>query len=382
MSDPTPLRLWLEPGYDHGRFGVWLLDLPGAFGWAETREQAISQAPSAAGWYRDWTARHGEPLAFDIGPTEIVEEVPVTVADGKERFASFEADNEPVAADELDTAIRRLGYARMDLLEVFDRIDAFRVRGGSLEGDDRRSADDVAEHVARTEIWLASRLDPAARFPMAELDGDLRTVLAATRAWTLEQIRAQHDRDAALRRDDSRGEGWTGRKVMRRLLYHSIDHVRELDSRLARAERRTDRLDYRLDRLVDVTPLARLLRSVGWDRRTLDPDRLEHALTGTSRMVGAWDGDELVGFARDLGDGAFTGHISMVVIDPRWQRLGLGTQLVRELVEALPHVRFSLGAAGGLLGYYERLGFERDPSAMVRRPSGWRPEPIGRRGDR
>ncbi len=41
MTDPTPLRLWLEPGYD-GHFGVWLLDLPGGFSGAATREQAVS----------------------------------------------------------------------------------------------------------------------------------------------------------------------------------------------------------------------------------------------------------------------------------------------------------------------------------------------------
>ncbi len=164
--------------------------------------------------------------------------------------------------------------------------------------------------------------------------------------------------------------------MVRRLLYHSIDHLRELDGRLARLEGRVERLDYRLDRLADVGPLARLLRSVGWDRRTLDPDRLQRAIDGTGRMAGAWDGDELVGFARDLGDGVFTGHISMVVIDPRWQGQGIGTRLIRELIEPLPDVRFSLGVAGGLHGYYERLGFERDASAMVRRPSGWRSEPV------
>ena len=376
MTEPTPLRLWLEPGYEQGRFGVWLLDLPGAFGWAPTREQAISQAPSAAGWYRDWAARHGDAVDVVIGPTEIVEEAPVTPAGAAERFARFDADGEAVTAAHLESAVRRLGHAREDLLAVLDGFD----RASTGDGDERNPVA-VADHVARSEIWLASRLDPSARFPPQALDGDLRAVLASTREWTVEQVRNQLARDPAAARVDSRGEAWTLRKVVRRLLYHSIDHLRELDRRLAIVERRAERLEYRHDRLGDVAPLARLLRSVGWDRRTLDPAALQRAIAASPRMVGAWDGEELVGFARDLGDGTFTGHISMVVIDPRWQGLGIGTRVIRELVEPLPDVRFSLGAAGGLLSYYERLGFQPDASAMVRRPSGWRPEPQRRADD-
>jgi ribosomal protein S18 acetylase RimI-like enzyme len=269
----------------------------------------------------------------------------------------------------------------MDLLDVLERWEAVRRAGEVTSSADDGLPRDIFEHVGRTEIWLASRLDSHARFPVADLEPDLRSLLGATRDWALEQVRAQYGCDPALSRSDGRGERWTVRKVLRRLLYHSIDHLRELDRSLAHAERRADRLAYRHDRLTDMAPLVRVLRSVGWDRRTVDPGQLERAIAGTTRMVGAWDGDELVGFARDLGDGVFTGHISMVVIDPRWQGQGIGTRLVRELIEPLPDVRFSLGAAGGLLGYYERLGFEADPSAMVRRPSGWRPQSVRPEGE-
>ena len=379
MSGPPPLRLWLEPGYDRGRFGVWLLDLPGAFGWAASRERAVSQAPSVAGWYRDWTARHGEQLDLVVGPTEIVEEVAASVENDSERNASFMADADPVTAAELETVIRRLGHARADLLAVVDRLEAFEARGGRLlPGDDRalvetpgltptRAGAEVLRHVAGSEAWLASRLDPAARFEGLDRGGDIRLALEASRAWAVDTVRAQHRRDPALARVDGKGESWTMRKVLRRLLYHSIDHLRELDGRLARAERRADRLEVREERLVDVGPLARLLRSVGWDRRLIEPGQLERAIAASHRMVGAWDGDELVAFARDVGDGEFTGHVSMVVVDPRWQGQGIAPRLVHALTDDRPRVRFTLGAAGGLRDYYARMGFEPDDSAMVRR---------------
>ncbi len=93
MSTVAPLRLGLEPGYDGGRVGAWLLDLPGAFGWARNAEAAVSQAPSVAGWWRDWLARHGEAWPPPgIASADVVEEVPVSVVDGYERNATFAAD--------------------------------------------------------------------------------------------------------------------------------------------------------------------------------------------------------------------------------------------------------------------------------------------------
>jgi predicted N-acetyltransferase YhbS len=378
MSATPPLRVWLEPEYDGGRFGAWCLELPGAFGWAPTRDLAISQVPSAAGWFRDWLERHGEEPGIRIGNVEIVEEVTATIVDGYERNATFGPDRAAVRPEELEAAVRRLDYARIDLLELTERIPSLEASGGRLDPETRgaatpaatdatRSGPDVLRHLAGTETWFVSRLDPAARFTDADPAGELTTYLAATRSWMLDGLRRLHRIDPGLARVDGKGENWTLRKVLRRAVYHSIDHLRELDRRLALAERRSDRLALRRERIDDVAPLARLLRSVGWDRRVEDADRLERAIGATRLMVGAWNGNELVGFARELGDGEFTAHISMVIVDPRWQGLGIAARLMGALMDGRPDVRFTLGAAGGLEGYYEKFGFESDSRAMVRR---------------
>ena len=137
--------------------------------------------------------------------------------------------------------------------------------------------------------------------------------------------------------------------------------------RLGRAEGRVDRLAIRKERLDDVAPLIRLLRSVGWDRRTQDPDRLRRAIAATQAMVGAWDGEELVGFPRELGDGEMNAYLSMVVVDPRWQGFGIADRLIHALVDGRPWIRFTLAAADGVDAYYRRFGFEPDTHAMVRR---------------
>jgi predicted GNAT family acetyltransferase len=355
-----PLRVWLESGYDGGRFGAWLLDVPGAFGAAVSRDLAISQSSAALGWFRDWLQRHGEMLDVAFGWPEVVEERPSEVVAGYERHAIFEDDARDVTADDIDATVRRLGFARADVLDLRPSLSRLDSRDGE------RGADDVLRHVAAVDMWLGSRLDAAARYdgPPWQADGSMH--LAQTRAWADANLRALFARRVEARAD-TKGERWTLRKVVRRYVYHAIDHLRELDLRVARAERRSERLVYRTDRLTDPLPLMRLFRSVGWDRRTEDSSRVADMLAGTRRTVSAWDGDELIGFAREHGDGVFSSLISSVCTDPRWQGLGIARRLVASLVEDRPGVRFALHAAPGMTEWYSRLGFRPDVSAMFRR---------------
>jgi GNAT superfamily N-acetyltransferase len=356
-----PLRVWVESRYDGGRFGAWLLDVPGAFGAAASRDLAVSQSSVALGWFRDWLARHGEALHVAFGWPEVVEECAAEQLDGYERNATFEDDARPVTEAELEAAISRLRFAREDVLALRPGLSQAQVDGAG-----ERSPDEVYQHLASVEIWLGSRLDPRARYDGPAWQGDGSEHLAATRHWADDNLLALH-RDNAKPRTDSKGETWTLRKVVRRYVYHAVDHLRELDRRLARAERRDERLVYRADRLEEPEPLIRLFRAVGWDRRTQDPDRVAAMLAGTRRMASAWDGDELVGFAREHGDGVFSSLISSVCTDPRWQGMGIAARLVTSLVEGRPGVRFALHAAPGMADFYARLGFEPDTTAMFRR---------------
>jgi GNAT superfamily N-acetyltransferase len=356
-----PLRIALEPNYDGGRFGAWLVDLPGAFGWATSRGLAVSQSGSVAGWWRDWLARHGDPWPLGwLGGPEVVEEVASDDSGGYLRLATFESDRDALARDALEAALRRLGWAREDLLGLVERLTVVDAAAGE------RTADEVLRHVAGVEAWLGSRLDPAARYPGSLDDPDRTAVLAATREWSVENLR-RLVADPSARRTDSKGEERTTAKVVRRYVYHSVDHPRELERRVARAEGRADRLRWSTERLQDPAPLVRLLRSVGWDRRTRDPERLAIAIRHSQGMVSAWDGEELVGFARELGDRVFNALISMVVVDPRWQGLGVGERLMETLMADRPNVRFELDFADGVDAWYERrFGFEHNRNAMVR----------------
>src|SRR4051812_21165249 len=186
-----PLRVWLETGYDGGNFGAWMLDVPGAFGWARSRELAVSQSSAAWGWFRDWVGRHGEELDASFGFPEIAEEIPATRDEGYERNATFADDARPMDADELETSLRRMTYAREDLLALVPALEAL----PATATDSDRPAGEVLRHLAGAETWLGSRLDPGARFDGAAGDDEPATYLAATREWATQNLRSLHARD-------------------------------------------------------------------------------------------------------------------------------------------------------------------------------------------
>ena len=234
MTD-RPIRVWLEPGYDFGRFGAWMLDLPGCATWGDDRAAALASVPAAVASFAAWLVRHGEDAPPPAGPElRVVEEAAPTWAGDEEMNPLFGADRDPLTADGLATGIRRLDAARADLLEVLDRlaVPSTGAPGISRRGRDReveRPALAVARHVGSAEVWLAGRLDRAARYNGPGPDDDLRAYLEATHAWALETLRSAAVAEPARLVSDSRGEEWTPTKSVRRMVFHALDHLAEID---------------------------------------------------------------------------------------------------------------------------------------------------------
>lgn len=373
------IRVWLEPGYDYGRAGAWMLDFPGCFAWAQTREGALERARSAVGGFVDWCEAHGEalPLPAD-GRVTVVEEVEPTSVGGYERNATFTADARPVDVELLEAVLRRARHARADLRELVGRVQAHEAARGPLPEDEPRPAepgragiasrptDALLRHLGGAEVWLAGRLDRSARYDGPGPEGDLEVYLEATRGWAVDQLRALQSRAPELAGTDGKGETWTLFKVLRRFLYHSLDHLDELDRRFAMAEDRAARLDWREDGAIEMDRLDRLLRLVGRPDRAADRARLARLLDGSTRIVTAWDGPSLVAIGRAVHDGASDGLVSMVCVHPRWQGRGVGHRLMERLMTGLDEVQLALRAAPGTEPFYAALGYVPDPRIMVR----------------
>lgn len=202
--------------------GAWLLDHPGCFAKGSDVEAALADVPRAIERY----LRFAAPLEVRTpsGPIEIAERFECAMIGDYEVSASFAGD--AGAPSEAEAAFCRgmLSATRPALL-------AAAVRAGEGRSGDR-SVEAMLHHVASAEWWYASRLaeDPErVRVHGRSGEQDARARLASVRAWALERI-AETPRLGALERVH-RGERWTPRKVLRRYVYHELDHLRELEAR-------------------------------------------------------------------------------------------------------------------------------------------------------
>lgn len=103
-----------------------------------------------------------------------------------------------------------------------------------------------------------------------------------------------------------------------------------------------------------------------WSRQ-FSREGTEQALRRTINIT-ARLGDHLVGSVRVLSDGYFFGTIPEVMVDPEYQRQGIGRRLM-EMARELSPTSLYFGAQHGNEGFFERLGFERSlPSYGWRKP--------------
>ncbi len=82
-----------------------------------------------------------------------------------------------------------------------------------------------------------------------------------------------------------------------------------------------------------------LYKSVGWSMYTRDPARFERALTHSLMVLGAYEGKQLVGLIRAVGDGETILFIQDLLVLPEYQRRGIGKQLIEALLARFPEVR-------------------------------------------
>jgi len=89
-----------------------------------------------------------------------------------------------------------------------------------------------------------------------------------------------------------------------------------------------------------------------------------------ARVVGLYDGDRQVGFARAATDGVSFVYLADVYVLPAYRGRGLGEELVREMVERGPLAQLKwLLHTSDMHPLYRKLGFaEPTPKVMERIP--------------
>ena len=75
-----------------------------------------------------------------------------------------------------------------------------------------------------------------------------------------------------------------------------------------------------------------LYAAVGWTNYTDRPEMLAAAYRDSLCVLGAYDGDKLVGVVRAVGDGASIVFVQDLLVLPEYQRQGIGTRLLKTLL--------------------------------------------------
>jgi len=123
---------------------------------------------------------------------------------------------------------------------------------------------------------------------------------------------------------------------------------------------------------IDVDLVYRFLADEAYWVKGRSRETIGRLVRESTRLIGAYRGEDLVGFARVVSDGASFAWLGDVFVLAEHRRRGLGAELVREAVEdpSIRDVQWYLGTRDAH-GLYERFGFRApDARTMVRPPPG------------
>jgi ribosomal protein S18 acetylase RimI-like enzyme len=116
---------------------------------------------------------------------------------------------------------------------------------------------------------------------------------------------------------------------------------------------------------IDVAAVHDFLANHSYWARGRPRETVERLVRQAQRVVGIYDGDRQVGFARAFTDGTALVYLADVYVLPEYRGRGLGVELVREMVEHGPFagLRWILHTRDAH-DLYRKVGFG-DPSERV-----------------
>ncbi len=106
--------------------------------------------------------------------------------------------------------------------------------------------------------------------------------------------------------------------------------------------------------------IFQLYTEVGWTAYTENMPALEQGFKNSLLVLAAYEVDELLGIIRVVGDGFTIVFVQDILVFPRHQRKGVGTALLKAVLDRYPEVRqieLTTDDTPKTVAFYKSLGF-------------------------
>ena len=118
--------------------------------------------------------------------------------------------------------------------------------------------------------------------------------------------------------------------------------------------------------------LHRLFKLAGWVGNTETDDMIKNfnrPFINSTLVVSAWKNELLVGAVRVLSDKIIRSIIYDLVVDPEYQNIGIGKELIRNCIAHFPNSEWLVETTAKISGYYTKIGFKEDEDIFLSIPS-------------
>jgi uncharacterized damage-inducible protein DinB/predicted RNase H-like HicB family nuclease len=242
------IEVYLEIG-PRGRAMAHVLSLLGCFTKAVSSEAALDAVPQAIWDYWAWLRQHGEDVPEPTGTTVQVVEVikgfgPFQHGD---KSALFEPERQPISVAEMETYLRRWGYARADLLTLTPNMSDYFLDWRA--GESEMSIRQILRHVGNTNEWYVSRLVDPDTLPRDWQEDDKLPIFHFLAMEQRTMTVRMHKLTATERSEISYpttwtehpDEPWSARKALRRMIEHEREHTEQMVAVLAQTIKKVGR---------------------------------------------------------------------------------------------------------------------------------------------
>lgn len=120
-------------------------------------------------------------------------------------------------------------------------------------------------------------------------------------------------------------------------------------------------IHYQNNKKLTERQLEYLYNDVGWTAYTDNMKQLQQSLEQSLDVISAWDGENLVGLIRTVGDSLTILYIQDILVLKAYQNKGIATKLIQKILTKYDHVRQKVlltEEASDVRRFYEKNGFD------------------------